>query len=47
VADAGGLKSWEQQFMWNRNDSFERAAVAALFRLRERLIDMNLLDYVK
>ena len=47
VADAGGTKSWEQQFMWNRNDSFERAAVAALFRLRERLIDMNLLDYVK
>jgi len=25
VADPGGVKSWEQQFMWNRNDSFERA----------------------
>jgi hypothetical protein len=33
--------------MWNRNDSYERAAVAALFRLRERLIEMKLLDYVK
>ena len=47
VADPGGVKSWEQQFMWNRNDSFERAAVAALFRLRERLIELNLLYYVK
>jgi nicotinamide-nucleotide amidase len=47
VADPGGVKSWEQQFMWNRNDSFERAAVAALFRLRERLMELKLLDYVK
>lgn len=47
IADAGGITSWEQQFMWNRNDSYERAAVAALFRLRERLIEMKLLDYVK
>jgi nicotinamide-nucleotide amidase len=39
VADASGTKSWQQQFMLNRNDSKERAAVAALFRIRERLIE--------
>ena len=47
IADASGTKSWQQQFMLNRADSRERAAVAALFRLRERFIEMNILDYVK
>jgi nicotinamide-nucleotide amidase len=47
IADANGTKSWQQQFMWHRADSYERAAVAALFRLRERLIAMKILDYVK
>jgi nicotinamide-nucleotide amidase len=47
IADANGTKSWQQQFMLNRADSRERAAVAALFRLRERLLEMNILDYVK
>ena len=47
IADANGTKSWQQQFMLNRADSRERAAVAALFRLRERLIEKNILDYVK
>ena len=47
IADAGGTKSWQQQFMMNRADSRERAAIAALFRLRERLIETNILYYVK
>jgi nicotinamide-nucleotide amidase len=47
IADANGTKSWQQQFMVNRDDSRERAAIAALYRLRERLIEMNLMDYVK
>jgi nicotinamide-nucleotide amidase len=47
IADAGGTKSWQQQFMINRADSHERAAIAALFRLREKLIENKYLDYVK
>jgi len=47
VADAFGTKSWTQQFMINRSDSVERAAVSALFHLRERLIENKLMDYVK
>jgi nicotinamide-nucleotide amidase len=47
VADASGTKSWPQHFMINRSDSVERAAVSALFRLRERLIENKLMDYVK
>ena len=47
IADANGTKSWQQQFMLNRADSRERAAIAGLFRLRERLIEQNLIDYVK
>ncbi len=47
IADARGTKSWQQQFMWNRADSRERAAVAALFHLRERLIETNIYNYVK
>jgi nicotinamide-nucleotide amidase len=46
VADAAGTGSWPQHFMVNRADSCERAAVGALFRLRERLIERKLLDYV-
>jgi len=47
VADACGTKSWRQQFMLNRADSRERAAVAALFCLRKRLIETDIYDYVK
>jgi nicotinamide-nucleotide amidase len=47
IADANGTKSWRQQFMLNRADSRERAAVAALFCLRKRLIETKILDYVK
>jgi nicotinamide-nucleotide amidase len=43
VADAHGTKSWPQQFMINRADSCERAAVGALFRLRERLIETKIM----
>jgi nicotinamide-nucleotide amidase len=46
IADAAGTGSWSQHFMINRADSYERAAVGALFRLRERLIETKLLDYV-
>jgi nicotinamide-nucleotide amidase len=44
IADAEGTQSWQQQFMPDRADSRERAAVAALFRLRERLIATKILD---
>ena len=43
VADNSGVKSWRQQFMINRADSRERAAVAALFHLRERLIEKKIM----
>jgi len=46
VADAAGTRSWPQHFMINRADSCERAAVGALFNLRERLIENKLIDYV-
>jgi len=46
IADALGTGSWPQHFMINRADSCERAAVGALFRLRERLIENKLIDYV-
>jgi nicotinamide-nucleotide amidase len=46
IADAAGTQSWPQHFMINRADSCERAAVGALFRLRERLIENKLIDYV-
>jgi nicotinamide-nucleotide amidase len=44
IADAHGVKSWQQQFMSNRADSQERAAVAALFRMREKLIELKLIN---
>jgi nicotinamide-nucleotide amidase len=47
IADAGGSKYWQFQYMSGRTDSRERAAIAALFRLRERLIELKLYDYVK
>jgi nicotinamide-nucleotide amidase len=46
IADAFGTRSWPQYFMINRADSCERAAVGALFRLRERLIENKIIDYV-
>ena len=46
IADAAGTKNWPQHFMIDRADYCERAAVGALFRLRERLIENKLIDYV-
>ena len=44
VADRAGVRSWQQQYQLGRADTRERAAISALFRLRERLIEMNLTD---
>jgi nicotinamide-nucleotide amidase len=44
VADAQGVKTWQQQYQAGRADTKERAAVSALFRLRERLIELKLTD---
>lgn len=44
IADAYGSRTWQQQYQAGRADTKERAAVAALFRLRERLIELNLTD---
>jgi len=42
VADSSGVKSWQQQYQAGRADTRERAAISALFRLRERLIELEL-----
>ena len=42
IADKWGTKTWQQQYQPGRPDNRERAAVAALFRLRERLIELKL-----
>jgi len=44
VADDHGTRTWQQSFPPSRPDSRERGAVAALFRLRERLIELGLTD---
>ena len=43
IADANGTRSWQQQFVANRTNSRERAAVAALFRMRERLLELKII----
>jgi nicotinamide-nucleotide amidase len=42
IADGHGTKTWQQQYQPGRADTRERAAIAALFRLRERLIELGL-----
>lgn len=42
IADRNGTKTWQQQYMVGRADTRERAAIAAFFRLRERLIELKL-----
>ena len=42
IADAQGTRTWQQSYPPSRPDSRERGAVAALFRLRERLIELGL-----
>ena len=39
IANKNGTKSWQQQYQVGRADTRERAAIAALFRLRERLLE--------
>jgi nicotinamide-nucleotide amidase len=42
VADSSGTRSWQQNYPPSRGDARNRAAVAALFRLRERLMELGL-----
>ena len=42
VADAQGIRTWQQSYPPSRGDARNRAAVSALFRLRERLIELKL-----
>jgi nicotinamide-nucleotide amidase len=42
IADSHGVKTWQQQYQVGRVDTRERASIAALFRLRERLIELKL-----
>ncbi len=44
IADVKGVKTWQQQYIPGRADTKERAAIACLFRLRERLIELKLAD---
>jgi len=44
IADSHGTKTWQQQYQIGRVDTKERAAISALFRLRERLIELKLSD---
>lgn len=44
IADNQGTRTWQQQYQAGRVDTRERAAIAALFRLRERLIELKLSD---
>ncbi|MDD5189571.1 MAG: CinA family nicotinamide mononucleotide deamidase-related protein, partial [Dehalococcoidales bacterium] len=41
IANTSGVKTWQQQYQAGRPDNRERAAMAALFRLRERLLELN------
>lgn len=42
VADAQGKSSWQQNFARFRDEAGHRGAIAALFRLRERLIELKI-----
>jgi nicotinamide-nucleotide amidase len=42
IADRRGTATWQQSYPPSRGDARMRGAVAALFRLRERLIDLKL-----
>ena len=42
IADAHGTRTWQQSYPPSRADARDRGAVAALFRLRERLIELGL-----
>jgi nicotinamide-nucleotide amidase len=42
ITDSQGNQSWQQNFARFRDEAAQRGAIAALFRLRERLIDLKL-----
>jgi len=44
IADQSETKTWQQQYQAGRPDNRERVMMAALFRLRERLIGLNFTD---
>ena len=41
IADKNGTRSWQQNFPATREDTRNRMAIAALFRLRERLLEIE------
>lgn len=42
LADSQGKRSWQQNYARYRDDAGHREAIAALFRLRERLIELKI-----
>jgi len=42
LADSQGTRSWQQNFARFRDEAGQREAIAALFRLRERLIELKI-----
>ena len=42
LADSQGKRSWQQNFARFRDEAGQREAIAALFRLRERLIELKI-----
>ena len=42
LADSKGTRSWQQNFARFRDEAGQREAIAALFRLRERLIELKI-----
>jgi hypothetical protein len=44
VADQNGGKTWQQQHPLGRANNKERVVYAALFYLRERLLELKLAD---
>ncbi len=44
IADSQGKRSWQQNFARFRDEAGHREAIAALFRLRERLIELKIIN---
>ena len=44
IADKHGTTSWQQNYPATREDTRNRMAIAALFRLRERLLEIESAD---
>jgi len=45
VADNQGTRSWQQNYARFRDEAGNREAIAALFRLRERLIELKIVNH--